>query len=1041
MRLAWLRHFIQLYGENVRISEAGSLPRLFVSYSRQDRELKDLLLAQLGVLQSQGLLEVWTDDLIQTGDRWREEIDRAMDGASIAVLLVSASFLSSRFVLDVETPRLLERRMEEGMRILPLVVRPCAWQSVGWLQRLQVRDLTGATAAGELDAAFARIADEVHKLLSPLAPAAARPQRQRLSPPPDRITLGRLPVTGGMVLGRDAEIRQLHEAWRHPDVHVASVVGWGGTGKSSLLKRWLQEMEAEGYGGAERVYAWSFARQGAGEMPSSGDGFISAALAWFGDPDPGRGSAWEKGERLAYRVRAERTLLLLDGLEPLQVASGPEAGRLKDEALQALLRELAASNPGGLCVVTSRIPVADLLDFEPDAARRVELPDLSPAVGAQVLRAHGATGSHEELRAATREFGGHPLALVLLASYLRDAYDGDITQRGAIQLRDAGSQAERVMAAYETWFGEGPELELLRLLAIFDRPADARAVAALRGAPSIPGLTDTLHRLSTPKWRQLVAQLRRTGLVAGQDPGEPGALDVHPLVREHFRAQLRERHGAAWREGNSRLYEHFRAAAPPLPDTLPEMEPLLRAVMHGCDAGRHRDALYDVYRPRIMRGDEAYAARRLRAYGALLSALAGFCHEGDWARPVDPDPPEVQGLEPEDQLEVLTQAGLFLTVRQGYVSDERRACYEKVRQLAFRLDRPVHLYQSLMGRHREWLVTREFGATLQLADEILALAHRLDDPAVLVGAHRTQAVTRLFMGRLAQAQTLAREGVRIWEERELGRDEVGPIFPVEDVLVCLMVDALVLWHQGFPERARRGVEQTLRAIRALGEPKLLAAPGLLFSIFLEHGRRAPEAVLAAADEMAGVSGAQGFPLWQAAGATAYGWALGMTRDPERGLAAMETGLQQFTALGVAMNISHALSLKTELLASMDRHAEALAVIDRALALAARRSEGRWLAEMHRQRGELLLRTGAGPETARTEFARARTLAASQGNRMLELRALCSLVRMGADAGARAALAALYAGFTEGLDEPDLRDARALLEEEATQPEDQSGRGC
>jgi len=82
-------------------------------------------------------------------------------------------------------------------------------------------------------------------------------------------------------------------------------------------------------------------------------------------------------------------------------------------------------------------------------------------------------------------------------------------------------------------------------------------------------------------------------------------------------------------------------------------------------------------------------------------------------------------------------------------------------------------------------------------------------------------------------------------------------------------------------------------------------------------------------------------------------------------------------------------------------------------------------EMHRLRGEILLCTGAGPEAARAEFARAREMAAGQGARMLELRALCSLVRAGAP-GARADLASLYAGFTEGWDELDLQEARALL---------------
>jgi hypothetical protein len=65
-----------------------------------------------------------------------------------------------------------------------------------------------------------------------------------------------------------------------------------------------------------------------------------------GDSDPRTGTAWEKGERLAKLVAHRRTLLVLDGLEPLQNPPGPQEGRLREPALQALLRELAAFNTG-----------------------------------------------------------------------------------------------------------------------------------------------------------------------------------------------------------------------------------------------------------------------------------------------------------------------------------------------------------------------------------------------------------------------------------------------------------------------------------------------------------------------------------------------------------------------------------------------------------------------------------------------------------------------------------------------------------------------
>src|SRR3974390_3713494 len=144
-------------------------------------------------------------------------------------------------------------------------------------------------------------------------------------------------------------------------------------------------MAAENYCFAQLVFGWSFYRRGAGGVLSSADEFLDAALSWFGDPDPRLGTAWEKGERLAKLIAHRRTLLVLDGLEPLQNPPGPQEGRVREPSLQALLRELAAFNKG-LCVITTRLPVADLADFEGNVARRRDLEHLSSRAGAQVLR-------------------------------------------------------------------------------------------------------------------------------------------------------------------------------------------------------------------------------------------------------------------------------------------------------------------------------------------------------------------------------------------------------------------------------------------------------------------------------------------------------------------------------------------------------------------------------------------------------------------------------------------------------------------------------
>src|SRR5271165_3930473 len=106
------------------------------------------------------------------------------------------------------------------------------------------------------------------------------------------------------------------------------------------------------------------------------------------------------------------------------------------------------------------------------------------------------------------------------------------------------------MESYQTWFGEGPELSILRMLGLFDRLADEKALAALLRPPVIRGLTESLTDLSPTEWRGIFGRLRRARLLAGEDLHNPGQLDTHPLVREFFGEQLRSQRTEAWKECN-----------------------------------------------------------------------------------------------------------------------------------------------------------------------------------------------------------------------------------------------------------------------------------------------------------------------------------------------------------------------------------------------------------------------------------------------------------------------------------------------------------
>src|SRR5438067_6418088 len=146
-----------------------AVPTVFVSYSHRDEQAKDALLSHLGVLSRQGILDTWDDRRISGGDDWRKGIEASLEAARVAILLVSVDFLNSDFVQNVEIPKLLARHQEKDVRIVPVIIRPCAWKTVSWLRALQARPTDGQPLLGlspvHQEEAWTELAEEVHSLL------------------------------------------------------------------------------------------------------------------------------------------------------------------------------------------------------------------------------------------------------------------------------------------------------------------------------------------------------------------------------------------------------------------------------------------------------------------------------------------------------------------------------------------------------------------------------------------------------------------------------------------------------------------------------------------------------------------------------------------------------------------------------------------------------------------------------------------------------------------------------------------------------------
>ncbi len=197
------------------------------------------------------------------------------------------------------------------------------------------------------------------------------------------------------------------------------------------------------------------------------------------------------------------------------------------------------------------------------------------------------------------------------------------------------------MDAYVEWFeGDGEKgqqaLAMLRLLGLFDRPADAGCLAALWLGP-IEALTQPLIGLSEAQRNIVLTRLENAKLVNVNRSvgGALLSLDAHPLLREYFANALRESWPEAWKAAHKRLYEHLTTTTPDKSaPTLDDLQPLYQAVAHGCLAGMQREACDKVYRDRILRGtgpDGNYSTFRLGAVGADLGAVACF-FDRPWSR-------------------------------------------------------------------------------------------------------------------------------------------------------------------------------------------------------------------------------------------------------------------------------------------------------------------------------------------------------------------------------------------------------------------------
>lgn len=650
--------------------------KLFISYAHKNESCKDRLKISLAPLVRNRWIEVWDDREIPAGADWRSSIEAAMDEADAVAFLLDDDFLASGFCMDVEVPAFLQNQRDSGTLILYVVTDHCGWKEFDYIGKFKVIPLDGRpiTTYRPYSKAYTHIAEEIKNSLAlhqpktpPVPPPPAAPAGFNLAAPIESATpkmaafglvldlpafdlpvevaeagaapepafplarlLEKLPGRSGHLFGRDDELAAL-DAWRTQG-GVFLWVAAGGMGKSALTRWWLEHAD---WPAGMRFLGHSFYSQGSHDQVASARGFLVDTLAQLGVEHATDAPDDELGRLLAEEIAKQPTLLALDGIEPLQQLSTDAQldGSLKDRGLAALLENLAQKPGAALCLASSRLPIPDPGIGAAAGYRQRELAYLPPPAALALLRQRGLRGADAELAQVAERCGHHALALVLAAEFCHTFLQADAAAFLARPWPVAASDAHAatVMAWFDAELAEeqqGLDREIVRILGLFDRPASWGALMALKAADPIPGLTAQLHAADDAELFESLARLNQWGLVqADLAQAEPG-LDAHPLVREHFGAQLQQDAPEAWRAGHRVLYEWFcKLPKKHRPDTLEELEPLYRAVRHGCLAGLYRQVLDEVYIDRIQRGlghDGYFSIRKLGAFGADMGAVACF---------------------------------------------------------------------------------------------------------------------------------------------------------------------------------------------------------------------------------------------------------------------------------------------------------------------------------------------------------------------------------------------------------------------------------
>jgi predicted ATPase len=379
----------------------------------------------------------------------------------------------------------------------------------------------------------------------------------------------------------------------------------------------------------------------------------------------------------------------------------------------------------------------------------------------------------------------------------------------------------------------------------------------------------------------------------------------------------------------------------------------------------------------------------------------------------------------KQELEIQMALGPALVAARGFSDPGVGQAYARAWELCQLLEDNVHLPLVLRGREVFHYVSGELNKAREFAKQLLDLAERQQDPALLVGSYHALGQTLFSLGDLIACRRTVEQGIALFDPAQ----HRLPNWPGgQSGEQCYLYGAFVLWVLGYPDQAMRRAEEALTLAEELANPANLINT-LAFVALVHVFRREPAAARHRAKAAMEMSAEQRNPFFLAWGTVLHGWAQAAQDQLEDGIAEIQKAIATYRATGSQTWLPYLLALQVETYARAKRLDDGLASVAEALVLAD--EERCWQAELSRIKGELLLASDNHAEAERS-FFQALDIARRQQAKSWELRAATSLSGLWRDQGkrkeARDLLTPVYDWFTEGFDTADLKEAKALLDE-------------